>query len=394
MALALSALLPSCGDLRPPIGGTGVTQQSSSQHASSGYEVLHSFGSHLGDGRRSYAPLIDVNGTLYGTTYRGGAHGIGTVFSITATGKERTLHSFAFGSDGAGPQAGLIDVNGALYGTTTLGGSYGNGTVFRITARGAERVIYSFRGGSADGGTPVAGLIDVRGTLYGTTFYGGANLYGTVFSVTTGGSEKVVYSFGAGSTDGENPTSGLIDFNGRLYGTTPVGGASGNGTVFGITTTGRKELSYSFGGGSDGANPQGVIDSNDALYGTTAAGGSCVNRNYGCGTVFKITTAGIEKVLYSFGGSPDGEDPAAGLVDVRGTLYGTTMFGGSGDGTIFDVTTAGKEKIMHLFDSTHGALPAASLIDAHDTLYGTTTYGGGHGCRTYDGCGTVFALTR
>ena len=79
-------------------------------------------------------PLIDVNGTLYGTTNFGGAYGPGTVFSISASGKEKVLHSFAGGSDGAGPYGGLIDVNGTLYGTTEFGGgTHRHGTVFALT---------------------------------------------------------------------------------------------------------------------------------------------------------------------------------------------------------------------------------------------------------------------
>jgi len=369
-------------------------QQRTSHRASSGYQVVYRFGSRHRDGRLSYAPMINVKGTLYGTTYRGGAHGFGTVFRIPAAGKEQTLYSFGGGSDGALPQAGLIVVNGTLYGTTAYGGANGNGTVFSVTTGGTEKIVYSFRGGSSDGLTPVASLLNVNGTLYGTTFYGGAHLYGTIFSVTTGGAEMVVYSFGAGSSDGENPTANLVDIKGTLYGTAPVGGAHGAGTVFGVTTSGQEKLSYSFGGGSDGANPgASLIDVNGALYGTTSAGGSCAGHDFGCGTVFEITTTGTEKVLYSFGDSPDGQDPSGSLIDVKGRLYGTTLLGGSGDGAIFAVTTTGKEKVLHLFDSSDGAQPAASLIDVHDVLYGTTRYGGGHGCRIYNGCGTVFALT-
>ena len=52
------------------------------------------------------------------------------------------------------------------------------------------------------------------------------------------------------------------------------------------------------------------------------------NCNYGCGTVYRISTAGAEKVLYRFTGSPDGAFPTASLIDVNGMLYGTTGDGG------------------------------------------------------------------
>jgi uncharacterized repeat protein (TIGR03803 family) len=83
--------------------------------------------------------------------------------------------------------AGLINAKGWLYGTTTGGGAYLGGTVFRITARGKEQVLHSFSYGN-DGFTPFAGLLDVKGTFYGTTgtggAYGGPSGGGTVFSLT------------------------------------------------------------------------------------------------------------------------------------------------------------------------------------------------------------------
>jgi uncharacterized repeat protein (TIGR03803 family) len=154
---------------------------------------LHSFGSGS-DGENPEAGLIDVNGTLYGTTYKGGAHGQGTVFSITTGGTEKVLHSFGSGSDGANPEAALVDVNGKLYGTTYYGGTHGDGAVVSLSTSQTEHVVYSFGAGSDDARYPEAGLIDVNGILYGTTPYGGGTSdNGTVFSTTTAGKEKVLY---------------------------------------------------------------------------------------------------------------------------------------------------------------------------------------------------------
>ena len=48
--------------------------------------------------------------------------------------------------------------------------------------------------------------------------------------------------------------------------------------------------------------------------------------------------AASEAVVYSFKGFPDGDDPDAGLIDVGGTLNGTTEGGGAVDaGTVFKV---------------------------------------------------------
>jgi uncharacterized repeat protein (TIGR03803 family) len=137
------------------------------------------------------------------------------------------LHSFGNETDGRNPTAGLIKVGGTLCGTTEFGGKHNRGTVFSITTGGAEKVLHSF-GKAADGSQPLAQLIYVSGMLYGTTSEGGAHACGryrcgTVFSVTTRGMEKVLHSFNG--TDGQGPAAGLVDANGTLYGTTSKGGA-------------------------------------------------------------------------------------------------------------------------------------------------------------------------
>ena len=210
------------------------------------------------DGREPAASLIDVNGTLYGTTVQGGGNtgcgddkGCGTVFSLDPnTGAETALYAFCSQPncvDGAEPHAGLVDVNGILYGATYHGGSNTNcyescGTVFSVDPNtGAETVLYSFcsQANCADGANPLASLIDVNGTLYGTTLDGGGTGCGnggcgTAFSLDPNtGAETVLYAFcnQQKCTDGNAPT-GLIDVNGKFYGTTTFGGAYGYGTVF------------------------------------------------------------------------------------------------------------------------------------------------------------------
>lgn len=128
-----------------------------------------------------------MKSTLYGTTVNGGTDDYGTVFKIDAkAGTETVLHSFTGGTDGYDPEASLINVKGVLYGTTYRGGPNGGGTVFKVNPKnGAEKVLYSFcaQASCADGDGPVAGLIDVNGTLYGTTDVGGAYGQGTVFKI-------------------------------------------------------------------------------------------------------------------------------------------------------------------------------------------------------------------
>jgi len=303
--------------------------------------VLHSFGNGMGDGSSPFAGLVrDSSGNLYGTTYSGGASGYGTVFMLDTTGKETILHSFAGGADGNSPIYGSLvrDGSGNLYGTTKLGGASGVGTVFKVTKTGKETVLYSFTNG-LDGGYPFGGLVrDSSGNLYGTTYSGGASSVGTVFKVTKTGTETVLYNF-AGGADGEYPYAGLVrDTSGNLYGTTSEGGHSNVGTVFKVTPTGHETVLYSFAGGKDGANPfAGLVrDTKGNLYGTTEAGGAS-----GVGTVFELTATGKETVLHTFtAGKTDGANPFGGLVrDAAGNLYGTTFVGGAfGHGAVYEIT--------------------------------------------------------
>jgi uncharacterized repeat protein (TIGR03803 family) len=408
-AAMLAIMLAGCGAGSTPLSPSPAGVAAERTRVRPAYSTLYSFKAE-GDGRDPHAgPLIKVRGKLYGTTVYGGGKCParcfgGTVFAITTSGRETVLYSFEASSkdDGKNPRSGLVNVMGTLYGTTVKGGvaSCYCGTVFKVTRSGAESVLHRFTG-EPDGFGPEYGLLDVGGTLYGTTWSGGANNDGTVFAITTSGTETVLHSF-TGEPDGARPQAALINVNGMLYGTTSGGGANcgsigGCGTVFTITPSGAETVLYSFKGGeADGKNPMQapLLDVNGTLYGTTRYGGT---RNRG--TVFSITTAGEERVLHNFGGSGDGVLPYGGLLDVNGTLYGTTSNGGSvscgvrygdvhGCGTVFEITTSGEETVLHSFgDSKDGKYPYAGLIYVDGTVYGTATAGGAKDA------GTVFALT-
>jgi uncharacterized repeat protein (TIGR03803 family) len=308
------------------------------------------------------------------------------------------IYDFQGQPDGAQPLAGVTPVGNTLYGTTVGGGVDNGGAVYAITSSG-EMVVHSFAN-TPDGWQPYGGLILVNGTLYGTTYYGGAYGHGAVFSISPSGGENVVYSFGtSGPNDGFEPMCTLLYDNGALYGTT-YGGGSGNahGTVFKLEISGKhageESVLYSFQGGNDGAAPEaGLIADKDALYGTTAGGGPA-----GDGTVFKVTRKGKEKVLHAFAGNPDGSEPVAPLLAYGGNLYGTTEYGGTaplgnGGGTVFMMTLKGKTTILHSFyfnqSVSDGANPEAGLVDLGGTFYGTTVASGGPS----QGAGTVFAIT-
>lgn len=296
------------------------------------------------------------------------------------------LHSFS-GADGAYPDGGLVrDSAGNLYGTTPNGGIYKChtfthcGNVFRLGVNGKETVLYNFTGG-ADGRFPHAALLrDSAGNLYGTTSGGGSSGYGVVFRLNAG-KLTVLHSF-TGGADGANPTGALLrDAAGNLYGVTAGGGTGmGYGVVFRLSASGNLKVLYSFTGGADGDEPSGGLlrDGAGNLYGATLYGGSAP-QGAGNGVVFEVDTTGKEIVLHAFSGGADGKSPNGDLIhDAAGNLYGTAYEGGSsGNGVVFKLSPTGDLTVLHTFRGPDGALPAAGLIrDAAGNFYGTTTVGG------------------
>jgi uncharacterized repeat protein (TIGR03803 family) len=231
-------------------------------------------------------------GGLTGTTLLGGTNGLGTAYEI-ADGHETFLHSFGSGSDGAYPYAALIaDKAGNLYGTASSLGLHRQGVVFELTPGGAETILYSFCAAAncADGAAPRCALqFDSSGNLYGTTGGGGANNEGTVFKLSPRGTETVLYSFctAANCTDGAVPFAGVIgDPATGLYGTTYYGGMNNAGTVFSLAPDGMETVLHAF-DESDGYEPSAslVMDKKGNLYGTTSGGGGQETE----GNVFEIS---------------------------------------------------------------------------------------------------------
>lgn len=417
---SVTLLLTACGAAQAPNQGPAVVPAANVPASSSSYKVLHRFGRVLKQHGGSFPAngLLDVGGLLYGTTQDGGKHGDGTVFSMTTTGVKKIVYSFAGApSDGMQPSSDLIELNGTLYGTTYFGGTCYGGTVFSVTTSGSEHLLHNFC--NADGQYPDGGLVAVGGTLYGTTTISASTSSGsgTVYSLTTSGAYNVLHRFPQPLTygDGYSPTGLLAVVNGTLYGTTSAGGTTGSGTVYSITTAGRESLVYSFQGlkSKDGEGPLGgVTAANGMLYGTTYTGGEgkCFDGS-GCGIVFGVSTSGVEQVIYRFDKQDGGQNPVAAPLNVNGSLYGTTAWGGGGTcsfavtrfvgcGTIYALTTSGDETVPHRFvGGSDGENPKGDLIDVNGVLYGTTSQGGypkkchTSGTNTDGGCGTVFSLT-
>ena len=306
-------------------------------------------------------PGGDGNGTVFRLTPRAGA----------GAWAETVLHRFNTANDATNPFGGvLIGGDGSLYGTGYGGSKQHGGAIFQLSPPASgkrawpERVLQGFTG-FGGGGNPESPLIaDASGALYGTLAAGASHFDGAVIKLTPPAAGKITWRphilFNFNATNGGNPVAGLIaDASGSLYGTTFDGGASGWGTVFKLTPPVSGKLAwshtllYSFTGGADGgrvASPL-VADVSGALYGITSQGGdTACQPGAGCGTVFKLSppdhTAGRWRltVLHTFGGEPSDGMPYSGvqsglIMDASGVLYDTTFSGGTSNyGTVFEIT--------------------------------------------------------
>ena len=261
--------------------------------------------------------LIIGDSIIYGATASESSNGVGTIFRYNLnTNKITGLHDFpSFSNDGKNPSGALINTgNGMLYGVTQNGGSDDNGIIYSYNmVTGHYNVEYSFSQ-SLTGQVPSGALLLVNDSLlYGTTLVGGAFTQGTLYCYNvSSGIQTVLHHFNG--SDGANPVGSLIMANnGLLYGVATVGGANNEGTIF----------SYNI---------------NSSLF--------LVQHDFG-----------------SFSG--DGIIPDGSLIQATdGQLYGTTLQGGTNNvGTIYVFNTSSLlETVIHSFDSINGARPQGALL--------------------------------
>lgn len=390
MALAVAVAVAS---------GTSHAQMLTVLHTFSAYTNYSPTGQN-GDGALPLSDLVLSGNTLYGTTPQGGSYGLGTIFSMNTDGSGFTvLHTFTGTNDGDGPKPHLLLEGGTLYGELADGTNAASfGGVFSMETNGSNfTVLYNFNT-NTDGAVPgmKGGLTMSGGTLYGTAYEGGITNAGSIFSVDTNGTFQLLHLF-QGNSDGSRPLGTLVLSSNVLYGTAAFGGTNpGNfGTVFSISTAGTNfTVLHTFGGitAGDGSAPNaGVILSGNTLYGITSQGGT--NND---GTVFSINTdrSGYT-VLHSFAGL--GEFPQGALWLHGNTLYGTALGNGTTtQGSVFSIRTNGNnftllQTFSHLestnnYTNTYGTLLRGSLAMAGNVLYGSAQSGGAYGN------GTIFSL--
>jgi uncharacterized repeat protein (TIGR03803 family) len=357
------------------------------------FQVLHVFqGQPDGESPQGGA-IADANGNVYGTTYKGGANNVGSLFMVDPKGTETVLHSFT-DVDGQFPDQGLtLDSTGDIYGVAPFGGDFspnpcsetGCGVVFRVDPTGKFVTLHTFEGGPADGSKPGGAMaLDSAGNLYGGTYYGGSSGSGTIFKLDSSGNETLL------STAAGFPYGPLfLSNNGTIFGTGNLGYA--HYMVFEVPPTGTEKIIAT-------SMPPlytpmfGVVQdpSSGVLYGTNVTGAVKVNPRTSELTLVQLF--------------PNTWGNGVGLVqDSSGYLYGTTLVGGLSTsskcnyngGLVFrlDPVAAVFTPIYEFTGGQDGCVPGPLSIDQNGDLYGTTQAGGAPGPNCGDtGCGTVYKI--
>jgi uncharacterized repeat protein (TIGR03803 family) len=299
------------------------------------------------DGTTCKGLTLGTDGNFYGTCQNGGANNYGTLFKVTSAGVLTVLHNFAAQgstSDGCIPYAPPIQAsNGDFYGTTAFCGANNYGTVYKLTLAGAYTLLYSFQGPPNDTVLPYGLIEGTDGDLWGVG-NGWIISGGGVFKITLAGKESLVYTFEPNADgaflDGEGPSANLIQgSNGDFYGTTEEGGSANQGTIFQLTAGGQETVLYSFPNQTDGAYPTLPLTQgpDGLLFGaaTDCAGGGCSQAG-----LFDITTKGVYKnvYLYPLVCSNCGQPEAPLLLSTNGTFYSTTEQGGIGVGSFYSLS--------------------------------------------------------
>jgi uncharacterized repeat protein (TIGR03803 family) len=349
------------------------------------YTMLHTYP--IGSGNYSGIVWPQVmsqgrDGLLYSTISNDGTKNVGTVFNITSAGQLTTIYSFCPQTgcaDGGYPIGGVtLGFDGNFYGTTQGGGSHAAGTVFKVTPTGTLTTLWNFANGTDDSVPVYTTLQGQDGNMYGVSVGQYNGQYGTLFKVSAAGVFKALHDFGY--TDGAAPNLPTQGTDGNFYGTAQIGGdpACRCGVVYRATAAGGITVLHKFKGyPTDGYRPSGVLvqgyDGN--FYGTTYQGGA---KNYG--SVFKITPSGAYTLLYSFDSfTGDGLLPWSGVTQgPDGNFYGTTGNGGTKNaGTLYQITPAGKETILYNFCAVScldGFGPTTPLVLHTDgKFYGNTS---------------------
>lgn len=340
--------------------------------------------------------ILAPNGNLYGTTRDGGTNNKGTVFKFDRKTDTLTTLIHFDGTNGEAPQSGLtVLADGTMYGTTQRGGEFDFGTIFRIFP-GTDAVSTVATFDNVDVGRTPNGDMTVGpdNVMYGTTRGGGVGDLGTVFAFD-GENLRTLFSHNAVTTD-SNVKALTVDAVGNVFGVSEEGGDSSNsfnGAMFKYSdSAGLEVLNLFFANTPVGQDPIAALlpDEEGNLIGVTEDGGFIV-KGAGFIEADDVAVLGDSNVtnLGTFS-PPDFVGQGLELSrDAAGNFYGTTRDGGANNlGTVYKIDVATNTSIIIAsFDGTNGDGPLGGVVvDAAGNLYGTTREGG------TNNAGTVFMI--
>ncbi len=332
-----------------------------------------------------YSPsgeLFSVGDTIwYGCNTRKAGPVNGVIYSFDP-GNTAIFPIFNFTGDSSlfGPSGYFVESSSnELWSTTVFGGNDDNGTIysFDLDNGTAEKQFDFYERSIAR--SPIGSVIKYSDNiLLGTTLDGGIFNKGTIYSYDFNHDiVRVLYHFD-GPVNGENPTGRLLKAsNGKIYGTTELGGSANEGVVFEFEPESRtfKKL-HEFDWFVDSSEPYGglVEHSNGLIYGTTT-----LSANHGGGEIFAYNPT-IDSFFAVLQFPWTLSSPFGRMIDGgNGKLYGLDVSGGfSGVGAIFEFDPQTNQvSVSHHFSISDGAHPYASLFKASNgKLYGTTWNGG------------------
>ena len=323
-----------------------------------------------------------LNGKLYGMTYKGGANNLGVLFEYDPlSGIYLKKNDFSGINDGSGPRGTLLQgSNGKIYGMTYSGGICNFGVLFEFNPTSGtlvKKIDFDIaRGGAYPSGRLVKAS---NGNLYGVTNSGGEYNSGIIFEynlLNNSFAKKIDFN---NSITGKNPQAGLIEAtNGKLYGVTSSGGINGLGVLYEYNPLSNIFIKKKDFNSIDGGSPNGELmqASNGKLYGTTVVGG--INDK---GVLYEYDVINnIYLKLFEFDGMANGQNPQGGLVEVNGKLYGMTSAGGSASSGVlfeFDINTQVFSKKIDFTGTSNGRNPYGTLLLTQNSKLLGLTYSGG-----------------
>lgn len=340
----------------------------------SAWDILpNSFQVGAGLGTAPIGGLSIYENRIFGATRGGGSQGAGTIFSVSTSGHDFTILKEFTPAEGIAPCGDLVILDGMLYGTTSGGGSNRTGTIFKLSNNGSGfTTLRHFSNPRMDGAVPLSGLTFANGKLYGTTSLGGSSNFfgGTIFSIHTDGSEfSVLRTFSPQEQNGTTPVGLLFQDGQMLYGVTSEYGSSDVFSPASIYSISISTGIFTNLGQIYGKTLAGVIVLNSTIFHATLSG-------FTTDAAALITSRGFDgsspKVIASFPISSVDPMRPNPLTLVDSFLFGTTVVGGqSNAGTLFRVHTNGTEfRVLKEFGGADGSNPRSRLTSIGNSLYG------------------------